>query len=143
MTNTDITVYGAHWCPDCRVSKQFLGEHQIPYNWIDIEEDPEGEKFVIEKNDGPFYKGKQVAVVGGGNSATEESLLLTKFADQVTILVRSDNFKASAVIQEKVRSHPKIEVRWNTEVKEFIGRESKLTEDVSLRSVVSKNDRIP
>ena len=93
--------------------------------------------------DGPFYKGKQAAVVGGGNSATEESLLLTKFADQVTILVRSDNFKASAVIQEKVRSHPKIEVRWNTEVKEFIGRESKLTEDVSLRSVVSKNDRIP
>lgn len=302
MTEAEISVYGAHWCPDCRRSKQFLGEHQIPYNWIDIEEDPEGEQFVIEKNegkriiptivfadgsllveptnaelaqklglrteasrnhydlivlgggpagltaaiytareaidtlvieraafggqaagtekldnmpgfpegvagiefsqrlrqqaerfgvellqaqeisriyhrdnyhgvqtedgsrysaralliatgsryrrlgvpgesdylgagvhfcatcDGPFYKGKQVAVVGGGNSAAEESLLLTKFADQVTILVRSDTFKASAVIQEKVLSHPQIEARWNTEVKEFIGRESKLTE---------------
>ena len=302
MDNVDITVYGAHWCPDCRRSKQFLGEHQIPYNWIDIEEDLEGEKFVIEKNegkriiptivfsdesflveptnaelaqklglktkasrnhydliilgggpagltaalytareaidtlvieraafggqaagtekldnmpgfpegvagiefsqrlrqqserfgvellqaqevtklyrhdnyhcvqtndaskysanalliatgsrykrlnvpgesdylgagvhfcatcDGPFYKGKQVAVIGGGNSATEESLLLTKFASQVTLLVRSDKFRASAVIQQKVLSHPKIKVRWNTEVKEFIGKDSKLTE---------------
>ena len=302
MTTTDITVYGAYWCPDCRRSKQFLGEHQIPYNWIDIEEDPAGEKFVIEKNnrkriiptivfadgsflveptnaelaeklelktkasrnhydlivlgggpagltaalytareaidtlvveraafggqaagtekldnmpgfpdgvagiefsqrlrqqserfgvellqaqevtelfhrdnwhgvktndgseysanalllatgsryrrlnvpgesdylgagvhfcatcDGPFYKGKQVAVVGGGNSATEESLLLTKFASQVTILVRGDEFKASTVIQEKVLSHPQIKVHWNTEVNEFTGRDSKLTE---------------
>ncbi len=301
MEIADITVYGAHWCPDCRRSKQFLGEHQIPYNWIDIEEDGEGEKFVIEKNkgkriiptivfsdgsalveptnaelaeklglktkasrnhydlivvgggpagltaalytareaidtlvieraafggqaagtekldnmpgfpdgvagiefsqrlrqqserfgvellqaqevtgifhhdnyhcvrtndgseysanalliatgsrykrlnvpgesdylgagvhfcatcDGPFYKGKRIAVIGGGNSATEESLLLTKFADHVTILVRGDKFKASAVIQEKVLSHPKIDVRWNAEIKEFIGRDSKLT----------------
>ena len=49
MSKDDITVYGAHWCPDCRRSKQFLGEHQIPYNWVDIEEDPGAEKFVIEK----------------------------------------------------------------------------------------------
>jgi arsenate reductase-like glutaredoxin family protein len=49
MTTNEISVYGAHWCPDCRDSKQFLGEHQIPYNWVDIEEDPAGEKFVIEK----------------------------------------------------------------------------------------------
>ena len=48
MSNDDITVYGAHWCPDCRFSKQFLGEHQIPYNWVDIEEDSKAEKFVIE-----------------------------------------------------------------------------------------------
>ena len=78
--------------------------------------------------DGPFYKGKRVAVIGGGNSATEESLLLTKFADQVTILVRKGEFNATAVIQEKVLSHPKIEVRWFTEVKEFIGKDSKLTQ---------------
>jgi glutaredoxin len=52
MTKADITVYGEHWCPDCRRSKQFLGEHQIPYNWTDIEEDTSGEKFVIEKNNG-------------------------------------------------------------------------------------------
>jgi thioredoxin reductase (NADPH) len=302
MSNANITIYGAHWCPDCRRSKQFLGENQIPYNWVDIEEDSEAEKFVIEKNngkriiptimfpdgeflveptnaelatklglktkasrshydlvvlgggpagltaalytareaidtlvieraafggqaagtekldnmpgfpegvagiefsqrlrqqserfgvellqaqevseiyqqdnyhcvqtndgsrysagalliatgsryrrlnvkgesdylgagvhfcatcDGPFYKGKRVAVIGGGNSATEESLLLTKFADHVTILVRKSEFKATRIIQEKVLSHPKIDVRWHTEVKEFIGKDSKLTE---------------
>ena len=69
--------------------------------------------------DGPFYKGKHVAVIGGGNSAAEESLLLTKFADHVTILVRGDRFKASKVIEENVLGDPKIEVRFNTEVVEF------------------------
>lgn len=295
-----LTLYGAHWCPDCRRAKQFLGEHQIPYTWIDIEQDPEAEQFVIEKNqgkriiptivfedgtflvepsnaelaaklglkteldrkhfplivigggpaglttalytaregidtlvieraafggqaaatekldnlpgfpdgvagidfanrlrqqavrfgvqllqaqdivglhshdnyhcvqtassdeysaqavviatgsryrrlgvpgesdfigagvhfcatcDGPFYRGKHVAVIGGGNSATEESLLLTKFADHVTILVRGDSFNASKVIQESVLTDPKIDVRFNEEVIEFRGANSKL-----------------
>lgn len=301
MESPEITVYGAHWCPDCRQSKQFLGEHQIPYRWVDIEEDKDAEAFVIEQNngkriiptitfedgsflveptnaelakklrlktsasrshydlivlgggpagltaalytareaietlvieraafggqaagtekldnmpgfpdgvagiefserlrrqaerfgvellqaqdvvglhrnenyhcvktgdgreysaraviiatgshyrrldvpgeseyigagvhfcatcDGPFYKGREVAVIGGGNSATEESLLLTKFAEKVTILTRSDHFKATQIIQESVLGNPKIEVRWNTEVEEFIGKESKLS----------------
>ena len=52
MTTFEITVYGAFWCPDCHRSKQFLGEHQIPYQWVDIEEDAEGERFVIEANRG-------------------------------------------------------------------------------------------
>ncbi len=297
----EITVYGAHWCPDCRRSKQFLGEHQIPYRWVDIEQDPVAEQYVIEQNqgrriiptivfgdgsvlvepsnaelaahlglktqasrthyplvvagggpagltaalyaaregidtlvieraafggqaaatekldnlpgfpdgirgldfgnrlreqaerfgvellqaqdivrvrsqdnyhiavtaagqeysgcallvatgsryrrlqvpgeadyigagihfcatcDGPFYKGGHVAVVGGGNSATEESLLLTKFADRVTMIVRSGAFKASPVIQERVLRDPKIQVLWHTEVVEFQGRGGKLT----------------
>jgi thioredoxin reductase (NADPH) len=301
MVPAEITVYGAHWCPDCRRSKHFLGEHQIPYQWVDIEQDKQAEQFVIETNqgkriiptitfgdgsflveptnadlaaklglktrasrshydlivlgggpagltaalymareamdtlvieraafggqaagtekldnmpgfpdgvsgiefsqrlrqqaerfgvellqaqevsevqhqdnynyiktadgsqysscavliatgsrykrldipgeneyigagvhfcatcDGPFYKGKRVAVIGGGNSATEESLLLTKFAEQLTILVRSDAFKATQIIQDNVLAHPKIDVRWQTEVKEFIGANSKLT----------------
>jgi len=301
MSKQDISVYGTYWCPDCRQSKQFLGEHQIPYNWVDIDEDKGGEEFVIKTNngkriiptiifgdgsflaepsnaelsvklglktkasrnhydliilgggpagltaalytarefidtliieraafggqaagterlenmpgfpegiggmefsqrlrnqaehfgvellqaqavtgihaynnyhcvhtgdgeqysaqsvliatgsrykrlnvpgeneligagvhfcatcDGPFYKDKRVAVVGGGNSAAEESLLLIKFVKNLTILVRSDRFKASQIIQEKVLAHPKISVRWHTEVKEFIGEKSKLT----------------
>lgn len=301
MKQKDIILYGAHWCPDCRQSKLFLGEHRIPYQWVDIEEDAEAEQLVIEKNngkriiptivfadgtvlaeptneelaeklnlkttaecshydliiigggpagltasiytareaidtlvieraafggqaavterldnmpgfpegisgidfskrlrqqaerfgvellqtqsvekvfskdnyrcvstsdgseytakailiatgsqykklnvpgenhylgsgvhfcatcDGPFYKGKQVAVVGGGNSATEESLLLTKFAESVTILVREEKFSATPLIQESVLKHPKINVRWNTEVSEFIGEKSKLS----------------
>ncbi|MGD9332477.1 MAG: FAD-dependent oxidoreductase [Desulfobacterales bacterium] len=300
MDQPEITVYGAHWCPDCRTSKQFLGEHQIPYNWVDIEEDPQAEAFVIEANngkriiptivfadgeslteptnaelaeklglrtkasrshydlivigggpaglttalytareaidtlvieraafggqaagtekldnmpgfpsgvegiefskrlrqqaerfgvellqaqevatlehkgnlhclhtadggqysakalliatgshykrlgvpgesdylgagvhfcatcDGPFYKGQKVAVVGGGNSATEESLLLTKFADHVTLLVRRGEFKATRIIQDKVLAHERIDVRWHTEVTAFEGADSKL-----------------
>jgi thioredoxin reductase (NADPH) len=299
-TNPAITVYGAYWCPDCRRAKQFLGEHQIPYAWIDIEQDAAAEQFVIEKNggkriiptivfgdgtalvepsnaelaaklglrtsldrkhyplivigggpaglttalytaregidtlvieragfggqaaatekldnmpgfpegvegsefadrlrrqavrfgvhllqaqdivafhshdnyhcvqtgsgdeysaealviatgsryrrlgapgesdyigagvhfcatcDGPFYKGKHVAVIGGGNSAAEESLLLTKFADHVTILVRGDGFKASKVIEDNVLADPKIDVRFHTEVRGFRGAHSKL-----------------
>ncbi len=300
MTNPEITVYGTYWCPDCRRSKQFLGEHQIPYQWVNIEEDADGEALVIEANegkriiptivfgdgstlaepsnaelaeklglkttasrshydlivlgagpagltaalytaregidtlviekaaiggqaaatekldnmpgfpesiagidfagrlreqaeqfgveilqaqevtrldrqanyhrvhtasgsvysamallvttgsryrrlgvqgendylgagvhfcatcDGPFYKGKHVAVVGGGNSATEESMLLTKFADRVTMLVRSDSFRASQIIQEKVLQDSDIDVRWNTEVVAFEGANSHL-----------------
>ena len=300
MSDAQIVLYGAHWCPDCRRSKQFLGEHQIPYTWVDIEQDPDAEALVISTNggkriiptivfpdgsflaepsnaalaeklglktdarlshydlivvgggpagltaaiyaareaidtlvieraafggqaagtekldnmpgfpdgvggmefsrrlrqqaerfgtemlqaqsvvgierhnnyhcvrmgddqlisaravliatgsrykllgvpgesqyrgagvhfcatcDGPFYKGKDVAVVGGGNSAAEESLLLTKFADKVTVLVRGDSFKATRFIQEKVLAHPRIDVRWHTEVTAFRGAQRKL-----------------
>ena len=52
MTGSQITIYGAYWCPDCRRSKQFLGEHQIPYHWVDIEQDKAGEAYVLAKNAG-------------------------------------------------------------------------------------------
>ncbi len=307
----DITVYGAHWCTDCRRSKQFLGEHQIPYNWVDIEQDEAGERYVIEKNngkriiptiafsggsvlvnpsnaelaeklglktvaershydlivlgggpagltaalyaaregidtliiekaafggqaaatqwldnvpgfaegvegtafgdqlhrqanrfgaemlqaqevvnirshdnyhcvdmaededseynaralllatgsryrrlgapgedsytgagvhfcatcDGAFYKGRPVAVIGGGNSATEESLFLLRFVKQVTLLVRSGALKASQVLQDKVMAHPKMDIRFHTEAIRFHGAEGKLT------SVTIKNNQ--
>ncbi len=308
MADRGIVVYGAHWCPDCRRSKQFLGEHQIPYTWVDVEEDKAAEALVMEKNqgkriiptivfddgdflveptnaqlaeklglktvasrthydlivlgggpagltaalytareaidtlvveraafggqaagtekldnmpgfpdgvagiefserlrrqaerfgvellqaqevkairhqdnyqcvttadgseysagalliatgsrykrldvpgesdyigagvhfcatcDGPFYKGRKVAVVGGGNSAAEESLLLTKFADRVTILVRGGEFKATRFIQDKVFSHPRIEVMWHTEVSAFAGAAGKLKKLEIIRS---------
>ena len=299
-SSPEITIFGAFWCPDCRRSKQFLGENQIPYNWVNIEEDEQAERRVIEMNDGkriiptivfadgstlvepsnaelaaklglkttasrhhypvivigggpaglttalylaregidtliieraafggqaaatekldnlpgfpdgveggefsqrlraqaerfgvellqaqdvagvysrdnyqcvetaagdvysaqalligtgsryrrlnvsgendyigagvhfcatcdgPFYKGKHVAVIGGGNSATEESLLLTKFAERVTILVRGSALRASQIIQESALSNPNIEVRWHTEVQEFLGARAQL-----------------
>ena len=317
MTKPEITLYGAHWCPDCRQSKQFLGEHQIPYNWVDIEADKDAEAFVIRTNngkriiptivfgdgsflvepsnaelaaklelktsasrshydllvlgggpagltaalytareyidtlvieraafggqaagtekldnmpgfpdgvagiefsrrlrlqaerfgvellqakevievqrhdnylcvktgdgqvysaralliatgsrykrlnvpgeneylgagvhfcatcDGPFYKDKRVAVIGGGNSAAEESLLLTKFADHVTILVRSSRFKATQIIQESVFNNSKIDIRWNTEVKEFIGEQSKLTGIRLLNNKTGSEETLP
>lgn len=299
-TKPEITVYGAYWCPDCTRSKQFLGEHQIPYTWVNIEDDKDGESYVIQKNDGKriiptiefedgsilvepsnaalaeklglktsaershydlivlgggpagltaalytaregidtlvveraalggqaattqwldnvpgfsegisgsdfssqlrsqverfgaellqaqdvvtihshsnyhclttndgseysarallittgsryrllnvpgeedfigagihfcatcdgvFYKGKSVAVVGGGNSATEESLFLTKFVDHVTLLVREPELMASQILIDKVLSHPKIRVQFNTDIQEFKGSGGKL-----------------
>ncbi|HEX9839963.1 MAG TPA: FAD-dependent oxidoreductase [Anaerolineales bacterium] len=52
MTDPKVTVYGAYWCPDCRRAKKFLGEQFIPYRWVDIEQDKEGEGYVLQKNDG-------------------------------------------------------------------------------------------
>jgi len=308
MTNKPtITIYGAYWCPDCSRSKQFLGEHQIPYTYVDIEADQEGEAYVIKKNDGkriiptiefgdesilvepsnaelaehlglktiadrthyelivlgggpagltaalytaregigtliieraapggqaattqwldnvpgfaegisgaefstqlrsqaerfgvellqaqdvvritshsnyhslttkdgseynarallittgsryrllnvpgemdfigagvhfcatcdgPFYKGKSVAVVGGGNSATEESLFLTRFVEEVTLLVREPELMASQVLQDKVLNHPQIKLLFNTDVSEFKGSIGKL-ESVQIKN---------
>ena len=72
--------------------------------------------------DGPFYKGEEMVVIGGGNSALEEGLFLTRFASKVTLLVRGDSLSASQVLQEKALSHPKMEIRFNTTVQEFRGR---------------------
>jgi len=304
-----ITIYGAYWCPDCRRSKNFLGEHQIPYNWVDIEEDRDGEAYVMKKNDGKriiptiefgdgsilvepsnaelaqklnlktsaershydlivigggptgltsalyttregidtlvieraalggqaattqwldnvpgfgegisgtdfsdqlrfqaerfgaellqaqdivevyshsnyhfvktndgseysakalliasgsryrllnvpgeedyigagihfcatcdgvFYKGMSVAVIGGGDSATEESLFLTKFVDQVTLLVREEELMASQILQDNVLSNPKINVLFNIDIQEFRGEGGKL------KSVLIRNSK--
>ncbi len=83
--------------------------------------------------DGPFYKGLPVAVVGGGNSATEESLFLLKFVERVTLLVRGDRLKASQILQEKALAHPKIDVRFHTEAIEFYGAGGKL-KSVTIRN---------
>jgi thioredoxin reductase (NADPH) len=71
--------------------------------------------------DGPFYKGQPVAVIGGGNSAGEESLFLVRFADKVTLLVRGSAMTASQIVIDKVLSSPKIDVRYNTEDVELHG----------------------
>ncbi|MCK6583139.1 MAG: FAD-dependent oxidoreductase [Anaerolineales bacterium] len=302
MMEPRVTVYGAYWCPDCRRSKKFLGEQFIPYRWVDIEQDRDGEAFVLEKNDGkriiptivfedgsflveptnaelakklgikteaqktyydliivgggpagltasiyaaregidtlliersglggqagitvgldnfpgfpegiggqefservaqqakrfgvellqavdverldmeegyhevyasddkhyhsravliatgasyrrlevpgeddyigagihfcatcdgPFYKGsKQIAVVGGGNSAVEEGLHLTNFTEKVTLLVRGNQLTASQIAIDKVNAPgSKVEILYNTEVEAFEGRDSKL-----------------
>ena len=302
MTASDITIYGAYWCPDCRRSKTFLGDRQIPYTWVNIEEDKAGEAHVLQRNqgkriiptiefadgsllvepsnaelaqklglrssvnrkfwplislgagpagltaaiyatreavdtlliesgavggqatrtlrfdnipgfpegiegndfarrlreqavhfggeileaaevvdirsespfhtvvtatgdeyhcnalllaagssyrklgvpgeddyigagihfcstcDGPYYQDRHVAVIGGGNSAAEEALHLTRFASQVTVLVRDAAFSASPAITEKLLSIPKVEVRFHTEVKQFQGAGGQLRE---------------
>ncbi|MCI0554964.1 MAG: FAD-dependent oxidoreductase [Anaerolineae bacterium] len=302
MTEPRVTVYGAYWCPDCRRAKKFLGEQFIPYKWVDIEQDKDGEMYVLQKNDGkriiptivfeddtflvepsnaelakklglkteakktyydliiigggpagltaaiyasregadvllversglggqagitvgldnfpgfpegisgqefservtqqarrfgveilqavdveklemeegyhevytsdskhyhskavliatgasyrrlevpgeddyigagihfcatcdgPFYKGaKEIVVIGGGNSAVEEGLHLTNFAEKVTLLVRSDRLTASQIAIDKVNEpNSRVEVRYNTIVEAIEGQDSKL-----------------
>lgn len=82
--------------------------------------------------DAPFFKDKKVAVVGGGDSAMEEALVLTKYASEVTIIHRRSEFRASAAMQGKVKSNSKIKILWNTEVVSVRG-ENKL-EGVELKN---------
>jgi len=84
--------------------------------------------------DAPFFKGKKVAVVGGGDSAMEEALALTKYATEVIIIHRRDEFRASAAMQEKVKQSAKIKILWNTEIQEAIGEKS-------LEKLVLKNNK--
>jgi thioredoxin reductase (NADPH) len=71
--------------------------------------------------DGFFYRGKDVVVVGGGNTAVEEALFLTNFASTVTIVHRRDHFRAERILQERLFKHPKIKVIWDSVVDEICG----------------------
>lgn len=74
--------------------------------------------------DGWFYKGKDIHVVGGGDSALEEALFLTRFANSVTIIHRRDQLRAGAILEKRAKSNPKISFLWNTVVKEVVGKDA-------------------
>jgi thioredoxin reductase (NADPH) len=76
--------------------------------------------------DGFFYRGKQVMVLGGGNTAVEEALFLTNFAAKVTLVHRRDELRAERILQERLFAHPKIEVVWDSQLDEVLGTENPL-----------------
>jgi thioredoxin reductase (NADPH) len=76
--------------------------------------------------DGFFYRGKEVVVIGGGNTAVEEALFLTNFASKVTLVHRRDSLRAEKIMQDRLFKHPKIEVLWNHAVDEVLGDETPL-----------------
>ncbi|MDP2085796.1 MAG: thioredoxin-disulfide reductase [Gemmobacter sp.] len=76
--------------------------------------------------DGFFYRGKDVVVIGGGNTAVEEALFLTNFARKVTVIHRRDSFRAEKIMQDRLFKNPKIEVLWNHGVDEILGTEGPL-----------------
>jgi thioredoxin reductase (NADPH) len=77
--------------------------------------------------DGFFYRGKDVAVVGAGDSAAEESHYLSKLVTNVHLLVRRDEMRASKIMQDRVKATPNITIHWNTETEEVVGNESGVT----------------
>jgi len=74
--------------------------------------------------DGFFYRGKEVIVVGGGNSAVEEALYLANLASRVTLVHRRDTLKAERILQDRLLKHPKITPVWNSEIEEILGEEN-------------------
>ena len=85
--------------------------------------------------DGFFFRGRDIAVVGGGDTALEEALFLTRFANKVTTVHRRDRFRGSKIMQDRVLAHPKIEQRWNAEVDEVLGDQT--VESLRLRDTQS------
>ena len=74
--------------------------------------------------DGAFYKEKEIHMVGGGDSAIEEALFLTRFARTITVIHRRDQLRAGAILESRARSNPKIKFLWDTVVKEIIGADT-------------------
>jgi thioredoxin reductase (NADPH) len=111
--------------------------------WLDL---PSEQKFrgygvsACATCDGFFYRGKEVLVIGGGNTAVEEALFLTNFASKVTVVHRRDSFRAERILQERLYQNPKISVLWNTELQDVIGDESPLKVKAAVLRNVKTNE---
>ncbi|MBO3734566.1 thioredoxin-disulfide reductase [Glycomyces niveus] len=93
--------------------------------------------------DGFFFRDQHIAVVGGGDTAMEEATFLTKFASKVTIVHRRDEFRASKVMAERALANPKIEVAWNSAVKEINGEGGKVSSVDLVDTVTGETRELP
>ena len=109
--------------------------------WLGIESEEKFKGFGVSACatcDGFFYRGKEVVVVGGGNSAVEEALYLANLASKVTLVHRRDSLRSERILQERLLAHPKIAVVWNSAIDEICGTENPLNvTHVRLKNVVT------
>jgi thioredoxin reductase (NADPH) len=92
--------------------------------WLNLDSEKKFQGFGVSACatcDGFFFKNKNVAVVGGGNTAVEEALFLSNMADKVTLIHRRDNLRAEKILQDRMRANPKIELVWDSVVDEVVG----------------------
>ena len=97
--------------------------------WLDLPTEQKFKGFGVSACatcDGFFYRGREVLVVGGGNTAVEEALFLTNFASKVTVIHRREGFRAEKILQDRLFKNPKVEVLWDTTLEEVIGDENPL-----------------
>ncbi len=87
--------------------------------------------------DGAFYKNVEVIVVGGGDTAMEEALFLTRYASRVFVAHRRDSLRASRIMQERALKHPKIEFIWNSALTEILGNDQKMVTSIKIKNLAS------
>ena len=122
------------------ISKSIIIATGAQARWLNLESENKFKGFGISACatcDGFFFKDQTVIVVGGGNSAVEEALFLTKFASKVILIHRRDSLRAEKILQDRLFKNNKIEVIWNSEVIEFIGDDNPLM----LKKAILKNKK--